>query len=202
MNLITVALSLFFLSLCHEKIKSVIIPVVMRHRVIATAYATQMRRALRPVARTLDVFKEWAVRIAHGQIQAHCQYSSWCLHRPELVWLPINLSFGLCKTLQLLLWGDFRFSLKDPRMTPVAAIAGGTVGSVVGVAILVGLGWWFWKKRSTRDQAGNSAVDENSSKGGQVAHPSVVEVDAGPDSVLVESDARTTQPSRMHELAA
>ncbi|UZP36772.1 hypothetical protein NXS19_004588 [Fusarium pseudograminearum] len=92
-----------------------------------------------------------------------------------------------------------------PSICPLeqmAAIAGGTVGSVVGVAILVGLGWWFWKKRSTRDQAGNGAVDENSSKGSQVAHPSVVEVDAGPDSVLVESDARTTQPNRIHELAA
>ncbi|EKJ77511.1 hypothetical protein FPSE_02384 [Fusarium pseudograminearum CS3096] len=107
-----------------------------------------------------------------------------------------NESYNCCSG------GDFRFSLKDPRMTPVAAIAGGTVGSVVGVAILVGLGWWFWKKRSTRDQAGNGAVDENSSKGSQVAHPSVVEIDAGPDSVLVESDARTTQPNRIHELAA
>lgn len=98
--------------------------------------------------------------------------------------------------------GDWRFSIKEPG-PPVAAIAGGTVGGVVGVAILLGLGWWFWKKkRAARNKADESAVVEKSSQGSHIAHPSVAEADAGPESVLVESDARTTQPNRLHELAA
>lgn len=98
--------------------------------------------------------------------------------------------------------GDWRFPIKEPG-PPVAAIAGGTVGGVVGVAILAGLGWWFWRReRAARDKAEKTAVDEASSKGSQVPRPSVAEADAGPDSVLVESDARPTQPKKFHELAA
>ncbi|KAL6918695.1 hypothetical protein FSST1_002721 [Fusarium sambucinum] len=108
-----------------------------------------------------------------------------------------NESYNCCSG------GDFRFSLQVPRATPVAAIAGGTVGGVVGAAILAGLGWRFWKrKKSARDTAEKNVANKKSSPGSQTAHPSEVEVDAGPDSVLVESDARTTQPSKVHELPA
>lgn len=96
--------------------------------------------------------------------------------------------------------GDFRFSLQKPQK-PVAAIAGGTVGGVVGVAILAGLGWWFWKRKSAaRDTAKKSVVEKNSSGGNQVTYPSMAEADGGPDSVLVESDARPTEPKKVHEL--
>jgi LPXTG-motif cell wall-anchored protein len=85
----------------------------------------------------------------------------------------------------------------------VAAIAGGTVGGVVGVAILLGLGWWFRRRRrAARKTVEKPAGDEKSPKTDQVIDPSLTEADAGPDSVLVESDAGPTQVRSFHELAA
>jgi hypothetical protein len=116
-----------------------------------------------------------------------CNDGKYCCHSIEI--------YDCC------LWEDFRFLLQE-RRKPVAAIAGGTVGGAVGIAILVGLGWWLWKrKKAVRVTAEKSSADNKSSPGSQIAHPSGAEVDAGPDSVLVESDARDTQPRRIHELS-
>jgi hypothetical protein len=116
-----------------------------------------------------------------------CNDGKYCCHTIE--------SYDCC------LWEDFRFFLQE-RRKPVAAIAGGTVGGVVGLAILAGLGWWWWKsKKAARVTAENSCADDKSSPGSQIVQPSVAEVNAGPDSVLVESDARDTQPRRIYELA-
>lgn len=96
---------------------------------------------------------------------------------------------------------DYRFSLGEEPRKPVAAIAGGTVGGVAGVANLAGLGWWLWKrKKAARVTTEKSSIDSKSSPGSQIAHPSVAEVDGGPHNVLVESDARDTQPRKVYEL--
>ncbi|KAH7150800.1 hypothetical protein DER46DRAFT_578809 [Fusarium sp. MPI-SDFR-AT-0072] len=99
--------------------------------------------------------------------------------------------------------GDYRYTLKVPRKTPVAVIAGGTVGGVVGVAIVLGFGWWFRRRRRpARKTLEKSAADEKYLKQNQMTHPSLAEANAGPDSVLVESDARPTKPRTFHDLAA
>jgi ABC-type nickel/cobalt efflux system permease component RcnA len=88
----------------------------------------------------------------------------------------------------------------------VAAIAGGVVGGVAGLALVFGLGWWFIRrKRRTRQErhsTGADEEDESPSKHGQEPSRSMVEADAGPDSVLVESDAHPVKPRVIHELQA
>ncbi|KAH7217621.1 hypothetical protein BKA60DRAFT_597157 [Fusarium oxysporum] len=86
--------------------------------------------------------------------------------------VPVRPRIGLAVN-QSVLW--------VPRKTPVAAIAGGTVGGAVGVAILLGFGWWFHRRRAARKTLEKNAADEN---------------------VLVESGARPTKPRTFHELAA
>lgn len=47
----------------------------------------------------------------------------------------------------------------------MAAIAGGTVRWVVGVAILLGFGWWFrQRRRAARKTLENNAANEKSLK--------------------------------------
>ncbi|KAJ3532967.1 hypothetical protein NM208_g8199 [Fusarium decemcellulare] len=116
--------------------------------------------------------------------------------------------------------GTERFSLKSPQVTsstspttgssasstPVGAIAGGVVGGVAAVVMLLGLGWWFLRRK--RQMAGT--VDAHDKDEGNETPPktspgiesSILEADAGPETVLVESDARQIQPTVLHELPA
>ncbi|EXM14365.1 hypothetical protein FOTG_17239 [Fusarium oxysporum f. sp. vasinfectum 25433] len=108
--------------------------------------------------------------------------------------VPVRPRIGLAVN-QSVLW--------VPRKTPVAAIAGGTVGGVVGVAILSGFGWWFCRRRrAARKTLGKNAADKKSLKRNQMMHSSLAEANARLDSVLVESDVRLTKPRTFHELAA
>lgn len=89
---------------------------------------------------------------------------------------------------------------------PVAAIAGGVVGGVAGLTVLLGLGWWFiCRKRRARQDTNSSRADEEDKgppKYGLQSSRSTAEADAGPDSVLVESDAQPLKLIVLHELQA
>ncbi|KLO91722.1 uncharacterized protein LW93_4619 [Fusarium fujikuroi] len=110
-----------------------------------------------------------------------------------------------------------RISIKPPpasashssgssKKTPVAAIAGGVVGGVAGLALLSGLGWWFMRRRRRARQDGTSSRADEEHKGppenGLQSSRSIAEADAGPDSVLVESDAQPVKLKVLHELQA
>ncbi|KAF4966328.1 hypothetical protein FSARC_5956 [Fusarium sarcochroum] len=116
--------------------------------------------------------------------------------------------------------GAERFSLKAPQVrsssspstgsspssTPVGAIAGGVVGGIAAGVILLGMGWWFLrrKRRAGRDMGLHAKGEGTGSlvKASPGIESSIVEADAGPASVLVESDARPIQPRVLHELPA
>lgn len=97
-------------------------------------------------------------------------------------------------------------SSASSQKTPVAAIAGGVVGGVAGLGLSLGLGWWFiCRKRRARQDRNSSRVDEEHKglpKNGLQSSRSIAEADAGPDSVLVESDAQPVKPMVLHELQA
>lgn len=88
----------------------------------------------------------------------------------------------------------------------MAAIAGGVVGGVAGLALLSGLGWWFMRRRRRARQDGTSSRADGEHKGppknGLQSSRWIAEADAGPDSVLVESDAQPVKPKVLHELQA
>ncbi|KAF4974213.1 hypothetical protein FZEAL_8851 [Fusarium zealandicum] len=112
-----------------------------------------------------------------------------------------------------------RFSLESPRVksssasnessssTPVGAIAGGVVGGVAGLSIVLGAVWWFLRRRRRASSIPVSTLEAKGT-GGKPSDdlPSLqrgtYEADAGPGSVLVESDARPIAPRVVHELHA
>ncbi|KAF4460297.1 hypothetical protein FALBO_12925 [Fusarium albosuccineum] len=115
-----------------------------------------------------------------------------------------------------------RFSLDSPKpstgtsdsssstSTPVGAIAGGVVGGIVAIALVLGLIWWLLRRKKKQTETstplkGAYDGEDTTSKtpdGSISAQQPLVEADAGPEAVLVESDARPVQPSRVHELPA
>jgi hypothetical protein len=118
--------------------------------------------------------------------------------------------------------GADRFSLKAPAPTssassspsssgtPVGAIAGGVVGGVAALVILVGLGWWLYRRKRQTGQyakANANAPDayqgpKTPPKDSQFSKPPIVEADAGPEHVLVEADSQPVQRRTLHELPA
>ncbi|KAK6706770.1 hypothetical protein SNK04_007789 [Fusarium graminearum] len=91
------------------------------------------------------------------------------------------------------------------RKTPIAAIAGGVVGGVVVIIGLLGLCWWWFRRRraSVNGKANiNNNECEKRDKSTTTFNPALAEVDAGPGSVLVESNARVLQRKTVHELPA
>lgn len=86
----------------------------------------------------------------------------------------------------------------------MGAIAAGTMGGVVAVAIVLGLAWRSFrsKRRASREKIDKPVRGEKAPKVSQIIRPSLAEVDAGPNSVLVESDVRPIQLRAIHELPA
>ncbi|CEI38455.1 unnamed protein product [Fusarium venenatum] len=109
---------------------------------------------------------------------------------------------------------DERFSISkiprisDPssRKVPVGAIAGGVAGGVIGLIGLVGLCFVVVMHRRGKKRLGNQALggkyDHSTDKSSTVIDPSLAEADAGPGSVLVESDSKAIRPKTVHELPA
>ncbi|KAF5005574.1 hypothetical protein FDECE_7981 [Fusarium decemcellulare] len=115
-----------------------------------------------------------------------------------------------------------RFSLDSPKpstgtsdsssstSTPVGAIAGGVVGGIGAIALVLGLIWWLLRRKKKQAETSTplkGAYDgedttSKTSDGSLSARQPLVEADAGPEAVLVESDARPVQPRRVHELPA
>ncbi|KAF5579880.1 hypothetical protein FPANT_9504 [Fusarium pseudoanthophilum] len=102
------------------------------------------------------------------------------------------------------------FALKEfpaPKKMPVGAIAAGAIGGAFVVAIVSGLAWRAFqrRRRATGDMnrmIGTPARGEKDCKASKIIRPLQAEVDGGPNSVLVESDARPVQPRTLHELPA
>ncbi|KAF5989513.1 hypothetical protein FBULB1_892 [Fusarium bulbicola] len=107
-----------------------------------------------------------------------------------------------------------RFSLRAPPLhagqkkpgTPAGVIAGAVVGAVIAIIILTGLGFWFIRrKRQGRSDHNTIMTDqgnEHPPKYSPTSGEAIMEVDAGPETVLVESDAQPIQPRVLHELPA
>ncbi|KAF5619156.1 uncharacterized protein FTJAE_12039 [Fusarium tjaetaba] len=102
------------------------------------------------------------------------------------------------------------FALKEfpaPKNMPVGAITAGAIGGAFVVAIVSGLAWRSFQRRRRATgvmnrMIGTPARGEKDSKANKIIRPLQAEVDGGPNSVLVESDARPVQPGTMHELPA
>jgi hypothetical protein len=106
-----------------------------------------------------------------------------------------------------------RFSLGAPPHsdqqqpnTPAGAIAGAVVGGVTAIVILSGVGFWFVRQKrqrgNDRDMIMMDQENEPVPKSSLASGALIVEADAGPEHVLVESDAQPIQPRVLHELPA